>query len=92
MSTPIMQHILLPPNSKTNRLNSNPKTYIRLDKHDMGHIGHIGHMLNICQIKHIGPYASNVYSNEDSFFIWFKRTLLPLMKYDQGKISEMRHI
>jgi len=84
-----MQHILLPPNSKTNRLNSNSKTYIRLDKHDMGHIGH---MLNICQIKHIGPYASNVYLNEDSFFIWFKRTLLPLMKYDQGKISEMRHI
>lgn len=41
---------------------------------------------------HIGPYASNVYLNEDSFFIWFKRTLLPLMKYDQGKISEMRHI
>ena len=77
MTHPYMQYILLPPNSKTNRLNSNSKSYIGLNKHYMGHIG---------------PYASNVCSNEDNFFIWFKRTLLPLMKYDQGKISEMRHI
>ena len=77
MTHPYMQYILHPPYSKTNRLNSNPKSYIGLNKHYMGHIG---------------PYASNVCSSEDSFFIWFKRTLHPLMKYDQGKISEMRHI